>query len=228
MKRVKSLKSIILKLSLAVLTAAALLAVLTGCSKGPEEEEAKKIVAALVEASLPLNDIYYGDGMKVEKKEDDMPAFYANVVDDAPYLTEAELREATLEVFTENFASAIIFKTFLEGYSSEGTSGVVYARYIENGDRLQKRIDFEQLIESGKSRTYDLENIEILSSRKNEIKATLHSYVAGVRDVDVEVMIRREKREPNAGSDAETAPETTETNVLEGGGYVWRLDSPTY
>ena len=209
------------RLLLAALAAAMLAPALTGCSRGPEEEEAKKIVASLVEASLPLNEIYYGDGMKVEENEDGMPAFYANVADDAPYLTEAELRNATLTVFTKNYAEQVIFKTFLEGFSSAGMSGVVYARYVENGDRLQKRINFDQLIESGRSRTYDLEDIEIIRSKKNEIRARLHSYVAGARDLDVEVTVRREEREPGD-------TDVTESGVVTSDNFVWRLDSPTY
>ncbi len=214
------MKSARVRFLCALLAAMSFLTVFSGCSGGPDEAEAKEIVAELVEASLPLNVIYYGDGMKVEEPEEGMAALYANVADGEPYLTEAELREATLLVFTENFANTIIFRTFLEGYSSDDASGVVFARYIENGDRLQRRLDSEQLIESGKERTYDLDDIEITRSRKDEIRATLHSYVAGKRDADVEVTVRLEEREAEGTA--------SETGMSSEGNLVWRLDSPTY
>lgn len=183
-----------------------LFVMLAGCASGPSDDEASKIVSDLVRASYEMNIIYFGDGMpSVADVNDDTPvSFYSDLTDDAPYLTEAELREATLGVFTENYAS-VIFETFLSGVSDPDSGGVVFARYVEQGDRLTKKVEYEPL--APKMRTYDLENITIKRSRADYITATLKSYVDGVKDVDVTVTIRLEERD---------------------GENVWRLDSPTY
>ncbi len=201
------------------------LVMLSGCEKGPTDEEAKEIVAGLVEKSYEFNVIYFGEGMPAEADSDeDYVGYYSRLTDDAPYLTEAELREATLGVYTEKYAS-VLFQTFLSGINDPDTGGVVYARYVENGDRLTKMVDYEPFVE--KQRTYDLENITIDRSKPDEIKATLKSFIDGKEDVDVTLIIRREERTPET---AETAAEGSETGRGEPAGlqYVWRLDSPTY
>ena len=192
---------------------------LVGCGEGPgpSDEEAVKIVAELVEASYELNDIYFGAGMKSEVEEKEgFAGIYGYVSDDAPYKMESELREATLNVFTKDYSN-IIFQTFLSGYSDDKSGAVVYARYIENGDRLMKRADYEPLVPD--ARTYDLDNITIVSSRAQTIKATLHSFVNGVPDVDVTVTLRLEERE----RDGEETGSLTDPYEM-----VWRLDTPTY
>ena len=183
---------------------------LAGCEgPGLPEEEAAAVVVELVRASYELNVIYYGDGMmSVADIDENYIGFYADILDDEPYLTEAELREATLKVFTNNYSQSI-FEMFLTGYSDEDSTEPVYARYIEAGDRLQKKRVYDQLIES--ERTYDLENITITRSRARTIIATLHSFVDGKPDVDVTVTVRLDERKTDSGTEK-----------------VWRLDSPTY
>lgn len=189
-----------------ILALAMLIGVLTGCAGGPPDDEAAKIVADLVRASYEMNIIYFGDGMpsRADSGDEGKVGFYSDLTDDAPYLTEAELREATLRVFTENYSS-VIFETFLSGVSDPDSGGVVYARYVEQGDRLTKKVEYEPL--APKTRTYDLKNITIERSRSDMITATLKSYLDGAPDVNVRVTVRLEERD---------------------GEKVWRLDSPTY
>lgn len=197
----------------AFLTAILMSASVFGCAKGPSDDEAAAIVADLVEKSLELNVIYFGEGMPAEADGDEnYVGYYSRVTDDAPYKTEDELREATLNVFTEKYAS-VLFTTYLTGLS-DPDSGVVYARYVENEDRLMKKTDYEPLVTS--IRTYDLENITITRSTPDEIKATLTSFVNGVKDEEniVEVTVRLEERKN----------EKTGEKL----GSFWRLDSPTY
>lgn len=205
-----------------LLAAVFVFAAFAGCEgRGPEEAEAKRIVAELVEKSLELNHIYYGDGMATEADGDEnFTGYYAYVTDDEPYKTEQELRAATLRVFTANYANSI-FEMFLTGYSDEDSSEAVLARYVENGDRLQKNMRAEQLIE--KDRTYDLDDITIVSSRGRTIVATLHSYVDGEADMDVEVTVRLAEIDPAAADSGESG-DVTRNGKLR----VWRLDSPTY
>ncbi len=165
---------------------------LSGCAKGLPDDEAAAVVAELVEASLELNVIYFGEGMPAEADGDEnFVGFYSRLTDDAPYLTEKELRQATLDVFTEAYA-AVIFQTYLVGINDDGSGGTVYARYVENGDRLTKKTEYEQL--APKARTYDLENIRIVKSTPEYITATLQSYVEGKADAEVTVTLRLEER----------------------------------
>ncbi len=198
----------------AAFLAAVLLTVsLFGCAEGLPDDEAAAVVADLVEKSLEFNVIYFGEGMPAEADGDeDYVGYYSGVTDDAPYITEAELREATLGVFTEKYSS-VLFSTFLSGISDTDSGGVVYARYVENEDRLTKKTNYEPLVTS--IRTYDLENITITKSTPDEIKATLSSYIDGKKDVDVEVTVKLEERQTEG---------TGEGGVTS----VWRLDSPTY
>ena len=185
-----------------------------GCAEGPSDDEAAAIVADLVEKSLELNVIYFGEGMPAEADGDeDYVGYYSRVTDDAPYKTEEELREATLNVFTEKY-SLVLFTTYLTGISDPDSGSVVYARYVENEDRLMKKTDYEPLVTY--IRTYDLENITITRSTPDEIKATLSSFVNGVKDEEnvVEVTVRLEERK-----NEETGEKL---------GSVWRLDTPTY
>lgn len=192
---------------------------LSGCAKGLPDDEAAAVVAELVEASLELNVIYFGDGMPAEADGDEhYVGFYSRLTDAAPYLTEKELRQATLEVFTEAYAS-VIFQTYLVGINDSESEGTVYARYVENGDRLTKKTDYEPL--APKVRTYDLENIKIMRSAPEYITATLQSFVEGKADAEVTVTLRLEERE------RETAETEDNDNAAETE-LVWRLDSPTY
>ena len=132
-------------------------------------------------------------------RDDEDAILYAYVADDAPYLTEAALREGTLEVFTSDYAG-YLFRTFLTGYSSGEKA--VYARYIENGDRLTMRIADD--VDIFPPRGYDFDSVRIISTSKNLIRAEITSLPAeNDPAVTVSVTVR-----------------------LEPSG--WRLDSPTY
>ena len=155
----------------------ALFILLTSCAGGVPEDEAAGIVSELVEASLPLNEIYFGEGMPVE--EDGYGAYRA-VTDDAPYLTEAALREATEAVFTGSY-SEYLFGMFLTGYSDDDVDGVVYARYVENGDRLSMRVAGD--VEKIPAREYDMDSIVIIRTTKDTIEAEITSDDGTVVDV---------------------------------------------
>ncbi len=177
---------------------------LPSCVKKLTEEEAIATANALVEASIPLNEIYYGKGLPYDKSADDKALLYAPVTDLAAYLTEGELREATLKVFTEEYAESI-FTMFLTGYSDEETGGVIYARYVDNGERLTVNLGAEPLVE--KERTYDLSSAEIVKLKRKMITVSYNTLVDGKEDIKVEVTLR-----------------LCETET----GNVWRIDSPTY
>ncbi len=185
---------------------AALLLSLTSCGKAPTEDEAKKIAEELIKASCELNAIYFGEGMP--HSEPAATSIYADVTDDAPYLTEDELRAATSAVFTENYAESI-FSVYLGGYSDEDTGDVIFPRYVENGDRLTINLNIEPLVE--KERTYDFSTAVLKKCRSKLIVIEYTTLIDGKEDCKVEVTLRL----VNVTKDGEKVKE-------------WRVDSPTY
>ena len=175
---------------------------LPSCVKKLTDEEALAVAGELVTASIELNEIYYGKGLPYAD-DDDAAVMYAPVTDEAKYITEAELREATLSVFTENYATSV-FTMYLTGYSDD-EGGVIYARYVDNGERLTVNLQSEPLVEH--TRTYDLDSAQIIKLRRKMIVVSYDTLVDGKPDVKVEVTIRLVETE---------------------NGNVWRIDSPTY
>ncbi len=175
---------------------------LTSCVEKLTQEEAIAVANELVSASVELNEIYYGEGLPYST-ENSMAVVYAPVTDEAKYITEAELRKATLSVFTENYSNSI-FAMYLTGYSDDD-GGVIYARYVDNGERLTVNIQAEPLVE--KTRTYDLDSAEIVKLKRKKIVVSYDTFIDGEPDVKVEVTLV-----------------LSETDS----GMVWRIDSPTY
>lgn len=195
LNEIKMKKLLILILALSMLC-------LSSCVEKLTQEEAIAVANELVSASIDLNEIYYGEGLPYST-ENSMAVVYAPVTDEAKYLTEAELKEATLSVFTENYSNSI-FAMYLTGYSDDD-GGVIYARYVDNGERLTVNVQAEPLVE--KTRTYDLDSAEIVKLKRKKIVVSYDTFVDGVADVRVEVTL--------VLSDTES-------------GMVWRIDSPTY
>lgn len=193
------------KLILFILTSLLILT-FSSCAEPPTEEEAKSIAEALIKSSYELNRIYYGEGLP--HVEPEANSIYADVTDDAAYLTEDELREATLAVYTELYADSI-FRMYLSGYSDEDTGSVIYPRYVESEDRLTVNLNIEPLI-SGE-RTYDFGSAVIKKCKAKMIVIEYDTYVDGEPDIKVEVTLRPQKIERD------------DYTVTE-----WRIDSPTY
>lgn len=186
--------------------AAALLLSLASCGKAPTDDEAKKIAEELITATYELNKIYFGVGMP--HSEPASTSIYADVTDDAPYLTEDELRAATLSVFTENYAESI-FSMYLGGYSDDETGDVIFPRYVETGDRLTINLKIEPLTE--KERTFDFSSAVIKKCRSKLIVIEYTTLIDGKEDCKVEVTLRSVSIEKN-GEKVK----------------AWRVDSPTY
>ena len=172
------------------------------------DDEAKDIIRELLPKTYELNDILFGPGLPYEKVPGGTDALlYLPVSEDAPYRTEEELREATLLVFSPDYAESI-FELIFSGYSIEESEskseskGVIFARYFDGDDGiLRVNVNFEPIVK--KSRTYDLDTIEIISKNNRRIIAKVGSIVDGKADVTVKI---------------------TFLNTDNG----WRVDSATY
>lgn len=198
-----------------------ILLTLTSCGGGVHsEEEIRTVLDELLPKSFELNEIYFGEGLPMSNDKAMVEQFYGMFDSDVEainyhpvdvscgYTTETEIREATLEVFTADYAEYLfgrafsgISATFNEGEEQEYTSTAVYAMYIEQDGILTVRINLdEEAIPLG--RTYDLDGMELTENEENFVIAKIPTEMDG-RALDVELRL---------------------VKTADG----WRLDSPTY
>lgn len=176
---------------------------------GLSDGEIRDIYAELIEQSYILNDVYYGDGLPFVNDPETMATLagassrfsYMPVDKNAPLKTEAEIREATLAVFSQPMCDHLFVLAF-EGMSTGDDETVVFARYIEMNEILTVRIDLaEEALPLG--RVYDVDSMDILNQSGNRIVASFATSVDGKPSVNVKLTLIK---------------------TAEG----WRLDSPTY
>ena len=199
-----------MKRILSFLLTAVLLFSLASCGgSGLSDDEIRDVYADLIEQSYLLNDVYYGNGLPFVNDPETMAALagassrfsYMPVDKNAPLKSEAEIREATLAVFTKDMCEHLFVLAF-EGMSTGDDETVVYARYIEMEEILTVRIDLaEEALPLG--RVYDLDSMDILNQNGSRIVASFATSVDGEPSVNVKLTL---------------------VKTADG----WRLDSPTY
>ena len=197
-------------------------AALVSCSKPKHSaEQMRTVLGELLPKSAELNEIYFGKGLPTTRDEDAVRAFYETFDTDIAaisyepvdpscgYETVDDIKAATLEVFTEEYASFLFDRAFTgisavfdEGTETEHRTTAVYAMYLEQDGFLTKRVNLkDDAIPLG--RTYDLDSLEVLRENETGVQVRMESFVDGQPSVDVEMWL-------------------TETDA------GWRLDSPTY
>ncbi len=183
---------------------------LVSCSSGMTEEELKNTVGELLEKSELVNEIYFGAGLPHEEPSgevdysvdyDEAPVEYCNVVS-VVYTSVDSLKEAALEVYTEDYCDSL-FPMVFEGMQNEDGTILRYAKYIDSLDgKLQIRSDAaEEAIKLG--RLYDLSTLKISKEGNDYVYFTLESTLDG-EETTVQLCIKK-------GDDG-----------------VWRFDTPTY
>ena len=204
-----------------------LLLLLSSCGGRVSEAEVSAVLAELIPASYPLNEVFFGEGLPISDDRADVEAFYSAVGMDndislnyhpvspeAPYTTVEEIREATLAVFSESYANYLftmafdgLSSVFNENTEEQLTQTVSYARYMETDGILTVRMNIGDEA-MPLHRTYDTNDIEIirdkLSGDHGYLLVEVQSYVDGQPDVKVEV------------------------KLVKNADGQFRLDSPTY
>ena len=192
---------------------------LTSCGSSVEIGEVREILRDLIPKSEELNVIYFGEGLPISSDREVVEEFYASfdsdieminyhpVDPDCGYTSEDEIRSATLEVYTEEYAEYLFERAFvgITAQLSDGEEDVkynaIYAMYIMQNGTLTVRLDLaDEAIPLG--REYDIDAAEIVRSRGNYVIVSVPSVLDGVEE-DIELRL---------------------TNTANG----WRLDSPTY
>ena len=198
---------------------------LASCGGKYDEAEIIDASRSLIEQSYEINNIYFGEGLAIdeeelayaqaangaekdyEEKKTDMN-YYA-VDSECGYSSVSDIKEATLEVYTEEYSN-YLFELAFSGFSVEigendntKEQAVAYARYIDNdfGLLAERIVGEEEKLEL--SRTYDLDGIEVQKQRSGYVMIKVPSYVGGEKSDDVELKLK----------------------MTDSG---WRLDTPTY
>ena len=186
---------------------------LTSCERDREynEDEVLAAAAELIELSVPLNEIYYGEGLSYDE-EDGIGAYkrastYSlmrygiNTIDD--------LRRKTREVFSESMSLSFFSMALDPIYSGESIVG--YRRYYQEYD------------EDGNPTTIMVKtNYEYFGSGKIEYRDGI-----SVKDVEGEVIVLSVPITLTRESDGKTRDSVIEVRLIEESGG-WRLHSDTY
>ncbi len=169
----------------------------TACTKA-DDTKTREIAEPLIEASLVLDRVLYGDGLATTEEGRD--GKYAKVTDEKFKCVE-DIRVACAEIYTagmcqmaENFA-----------LSGKGTElGNIYARYIDRDGVLYKYDGFEP--RENLAEKYDYSSIKTKDATAKRIIFTIDRYTAE-SDSPMEVEI---------------------TLLWSVANEKWQLDSPTY
>ena len=202
-----------LRITLAVVIVLLSVIQLASCGVKMTEEEAREIVAPLIEKSYEINEIFFGKGLPHEEniydEQDEAEKEITGTkrvryleVTSEDYHSIDDLKAAAREVYTESYLSAV-FQIVFEGLASSNGSVYQYARYITAlvGELSIIADAEEQSITVG--RTYDTSSLKITKKTSDTVYFTLKSFVDGKEDVEILLSIKDE-------------------------GKGWRLDSPTY
>ncbi len=176
-----------------------------GCGEKISVEEIKAELPALVDGSKVLNEIYFGDGFKIDGTISDVKAnggyFYCDCSDYELY-SIIEIKDATEKVFTKEYA-AVLYEAAFEGVVSD--TAVEGARYIEGEKGLMQRAADTKY--SLPEREFDYNSIKIKKRSGNSVTFFINTSVDGVMSDTLTLILVR-----NGGE----------------GNYSYRLDSPTY
>lgn len=165
--------------------------------------EIEDILPKLVEKSVPLNAIYFGEGFLPNGDAEASPAagyYYADSMGKG-FASISEIKEATEEVFTPAYA-AILYAAAFDGVISGET--VIAPRYIEGETGILQAIG--TTVYDLPDRKYDFETLRIVESDAERAIVAVDTTVQG------EV----------------TTVELIVTRTVTADGNVYRLDSPTY
>ena len=206
-----------LKRSLALLAFLCLVFVLTSCGEPMTVEEIRVALPALIDASKPLNEIYFGDGFDVAGENSDVSAmggYYYCDCEKYGLYSVTEIKEATEKVFTSDYA-AILYLSAFEGISTD--TAVEAPKYSEGELGLMQSLNAD--IYELPDRVYDYDSIKIVKEGKDSTTISISSTANDVTQ-DVEMVIVRYVDE--------SAPTVTNTDGENVPAYIYRLDSPTY
>ena len=137
--------------------------VLYGCMPQYDVSEVPAAAKELIEASYEINTVFFGDGLPTigyDGIDELLGDSYSALSEDSPYKSEAEIKEAALKVYTEDYCEFLFEKAF-----------------------IGQNVDFTDEDEILKlNRTYDTSNVRIVKKYRKKVVVGVQSFVDGVPD----------------------------------------------
>ncbi len=180
---------------------------LFGCEKNRiEESEVRAVLPGLIEASKPLNEIYFGYGFP--PAAEDLPSGGYYYVDGAQlgFYSISEIKEATEAVFTPEYC-ALLYAAAFDGVAAE--DAVSPPRFAEGELGLMQSVSSP--VYTLAEREYDYSTLILKKRASDRVTIQIDTRADGRTQI-VELILVRIVNTKEDG--------TTET--------LWRLDSPTY
>ena len=186
--------------------------VLYGCMPQYDVSEVPAAAKELIEASYEINTIFFGEGLPTigyDGSDELMGDSYSVLTEDSPYKTEAEIKEAALKVYTEEYCAFLFEKAFIGqevDFSNDDDSVVevvqIPARYLTyEGELIVRNVEDDERLTL--NRTYDTGNVTIGKKYRKKVVISVPVFEDGV-------------------------PAGGETFTLAYTPDGWRLDDPTY
>lgn len=182
-------------------------AFLFGCEGNRiEESDVRAVLPGLIEASKPLNEIYFGYGFP--PAAEDLPAGGYYYVDGARFglYSISEIKEATEAVFTPEYC-ALLYAAAFDGVATE--DAVSPPRFAEGEMGLMQSTSSP--VYTLAEREYDYSSLILKKRAPDRVTIQIDTHADGRTQIVQLILVRI----VNTQADG-----TTET--------LWRLDSPTY
>ena len=208
----------LLKMTAILLIIAVLPLSLISCDRKYDEEEVRAAAKELITASLPLNEIYYGEGIRyLEYSEKNVGVYFeadpAHLLE-LGFSTLPELKTKTKAVFSEAHSERMFGGSLSGTFMPNGSSTLAryYQEYTKGGapdyviepDYIMVYSEYENMLKGDV--TYDLDNLTVLGA-KGEVVYVIVSvsitYEGKTQDTSIEIGLFEEEK-------------------------GWRLNSPTY
>ena len=175
------MKSIV-KIVALVLIIATLPICLASCDRSYDEAEVKAAATALIKASVQLNEIYYGKGIRYLEYSENNVSLYCEAdpthLEELGFRTVSELKAKTKEVFSAAHAETMFSGTF----SGTGTSQMsrYYQQYDDNRTNpkplyIMVHKEYEPLMNG--EMVYDFNTLKIIDSEGEYVNATIDATV---------------------------------------------------
>lgn len=177
--------------------------VFTACGKeNITEAEVREVLPTLVENSVTLNEIYFGEGFVPDANlESNVSGYYYANSMAAGFASISEIKDATEAVFTPEYA-AILYGAAFEGMHTD--TSVVAPRYVEGEMGILQSM--HAVVYALPVREYLYDTVQIVEKGTERTTISVDT-VANGETVTVQLLLVR-------------------TETLDG--YKYRLDSPTY
>lgn len=174
------MKSIV-KIIALILVIASLPLSLTSCDRKYDEAEVKEAATSLMKEAAKLNEIYYGEGFAYLETSQHNVSIYSeadpNSLNGYGIKTIGDLKQKTLEVFSEDHAESMFKSAFSGSFTNQnGTSNLsrYYQKYDDKGENaicIMVNTSYKPIMNG--INLYDFDSIKVIGSKDDYVYFTI-------------------------------------------------------